>query len=244
MLKEYLGSSNRALIPFLDWGYILVWITACVVFFLGIIFILAPMPFIIRSRRGLTSIIIYFGSLGLAYMFLEISILQQFIRYLYDPVFSASVVIGSFLVYSGIGSLIAGNAGSVKAKHIFGAVLVIGLAGIIFITADRWLHNVLAGLPLWLRMLSCSLLIAPLAIPMGILFPSGLSALATERGDFIAWAWSINGFFSVIGSSATVLIAISWGFKSIILIAVSLYIVAAFTFTRLLRIVPSLGKGD
>jgi hypothetical protein len=40
-------------------------------------------------------------------MFLEISLLQQFIRYLYDPIFSASVVIGSFLVYSGIGSLIA-----------------------------------------------------------------------------------------------------------------------------------------
>ena len=121
MLKEYLSSSNRALIPFLDWGYILVWITACVVFFLGIIFILAPVPFIIRSRRGLTSIIIYFGSLGLAYMFLEISILQQFIRYLYDPVFSASVVIGSFLVYSGIGSLIAGNVSLSKIEtHILG----------------------------------------------------------------------------------------------------------------------------
>jgi len=244
MLKEYLGSSNRALIPFLDWGYILVWITACVVFFLGIIFILAPMPFIIPSYRGLTSIIIYFGSLGLAYMFLEISLLQQFIRYLYDPIFSASVVIGSFLVYSGIGSLIAGNVSPIKSRHIFWSVLAIGLGGIIFITADRWLHDVLAGLPLSLRMLFCSLLIAPLAIPMGIPFPSGLSALATGRGSLIPWAWSINGFFSVIGSSATVLIAISWGFKSIILIAVLLYIIAAFTFARLLRIVPSFGEMD
>jgi hypothetical protein len=200
------------------------------------------MLFIIPSYRSLTSIIIYFGSLGLAYMFLEISILQQFIRYLYDPIFSASVVIGSFLVYSGIGSLIAGNVRPIKARHIFWSVLAIGLVCIIFITADRWLHNILAGLPLWLRMISCSLFIAPLAIPMGIPFPSGLSALATERGGFIAWAWSINGFFSVIGSSATVLIAISWGFKSIILIAVSLYIVAAFLFARLLRIVPSLGE--
>lgn len=244
MLKEYLGSSNRALIPFLDWGYILVWITACVVFLLGIIFILAPMPFIIPSYRGLTSIIIYFGSLGLAYMFLEISLLQQFIRYLYDPIFSASVVIGSFLVYSGIGSLIAGNVSPIKSRHIFWSVLAIGLVGIIFITADRWLHDVLAGLPLSLRMLSCSLLIAPLAIPMGIPFPSGLSALATGRGSLIPWAWSINGFFSVIGSSATVLIAISWGFKSIILIAVLLYIIAAFTFAHLSGIVPSLSERD
>ncbi|MGC9975733.1 MAG: hypothetical protein ABSC57_03295 [Syntrophales bacterium] len=244
MLKEYLSSSNRALIPFLDWGYILVWITACIVSLLGIIFILAPMPFIFPSYRGITSILVYFGSLGLAYMFLEISILQQFIRYLYDPVFSAIVVIGSFLVYSGVGSLIARNACSVKSKHIFWPVFVIGLVGVTFITANGWLHNVLAGLPLWLRMISCSLLIAPLAIPMGIPFPSGLRAFATEREAVIAWAWSINGFFSVIGSSTTVLIAISWGFKSIILIAVSLYIVAAFTFSRLLTITSSLGERD
>ena len=177
-------------------------------------------------------------------MFLEISLLQQFIRYLYDPIFSASVVIGSFLVYSGIGSLIAGNVSPIKSRYIFWSVLAIGLVGIIFITADRWLHDVLAGLPLSLRMLSCSLLIAPLAIPMGIPFPSGLSALATGRGSLIPWAWSINGFFSVIGSSATVLIAISWGFKSIILIAVLLYIIAAFTFARLSGIVPSLSERD
>ncbi|MGZ6249858.1 MAG: spermine/spermidine synthase domain-containing protein [Syntrophales bacterium] len=244
MLKEYLRSSNRALIPFLDWGYILVWITACVVFFLGMIFIVAPMPFIIPSCRGLASIISYFGSLGLAYMFLEISVLQQFIRYLYDPIFAASVVIGSFLVYSGVGSLIAENVSPIKSRHIFWSVLAIGLVCIMFITSDQWLHSILAGLPLWLRMILCSLLIAPLAIPMGIPFPSGLSALSTEGGGFIAWAWSINGFFSVIGSSATVLIAISWGFKSTMMIAVLLYAVAAFTFARLLKIVPSLGERD
>jgi hypothetical protein len=79
---------------------------------------------------------------------------------------------------------------------------------------------------------------------MGIPFPSGLSALSTERGGFVSWAWGINGFFSVIGSSATVLIAISWGFKSTMLIAVLLYAVAAFTFAGLLKIVPSLGERD
>jgi spermidine synthase len=233
MVKEYLNSYNRNLIPFLDWGYILVWITACILFLLGIAFILAPMPFVLSSREGLISLLIYFGSLGMAYMFLEISILQRFIRYLYDPIFSASVVIGSFLVYSGIGSLIAGKCRPVKSKHIFWSVFIIGLAGFVFLTADRWLQDALSGFPLWLRMLSCSLLIAPLAVPMGILFPSGLSELAAEREVLIPWAWSINGFFSVTGSASTVLIAIGWGFKSIIVIAVLLYILSAFMFTRL-----------
>jgi spermidine synthase len=268
MVKDYLRSSNRVLIPFLDWGYILVWISAGILFLVGMIFILAPMPFVLPSQKGLLSILIYFGSLGMAYMFLEISLLQQFIRYLYDPIFSASVVIGSFLVYSGIGSLIAGKlklpahraglpgketmltlhplspptrrglrdvlpVSPFKSKHIFWSVLIIGITGLIFLTADRWLQSILSGFPLWLRMISCSLIIAPLAIPMGIFFPSGLSELTAGREGLIPWAWSINGFFSVIGSSTTVLIAITCGFKSIILIAVVLYMLSAFMFTRL-----------
>ena len=76
-------------------------------------------------------------------------------------------------------------------------------------------------------------IIAPLAIPMGIPFPSGLSELAAAREGLIPWAWSINGFFSVIGSSTIVLIAMTCGFKSIILMAVMLYILSAFMFTRL-----------
>ena len=235
MVKEYLSSSNRAFIPFLDWSYILVLITACILFILGMIFILAPLLRTIPSRRGLMSVLIYFGSLGIAYMFLEISIMQQFIRYLYDPVFSASIVIGSFLVYSGIGSVIAGNARLLKSRYVFLSVLIIGIAGLMLLSLDRWLEQVIAGFPLWLRMISCSALIAPLAIPMGIPFPSGLSRLAAEREALIPWAWSINGFFSVTGSSAAVLIAIGYGFKSIIVIAVALYILSAFTFVRLSR---------
>jgi hypothetical protein len=201
-------------------------------------FILAPVLFALPSRKGLISVLVYFGSLGIAYMFLEISILQQFIRYLYDPVFSASIVIGSFLVYSGIGSVIAGKVSPLKSKHIFWTVLLIGIAGLMFLSFDRWLQQAISGFPMWLRMLSCSALIAPLAIPMGIPFPSGLSTLTAEREALIPWAWSINGFFSVIGSSATVLIAIGYGFKSIIVIAVVLYILSAFTFIRLRKNVP------
>jgi hypothetical protein len=73
---------------------------------------------------------------------------------------------------------------------------------------------------------------------MGIPFPSGLSTLAAEREALIPWAWSINGFFSVTGSSAAVLIAMGYGFKSIIVIAVVLYILSAFMFIKLKRTVP------
>jgi hypothetical protein len=178
-------------------------------------------------------VFIYFGALGMAYMFLEMSILQQFIRYLYDPVFSASVVIGSFLMYSGIGSLLAGRIGRVTSRHIWGCISCIGVMVIVFSTLDWWLQDVLAGLSLWIRMFVCSLLILPLAIPMGIPFPSGISELRERGEEIIPWAWGINGFFSVMGSSATVLVAIGWGFRSLLFAALTLYILSAVMFIRL-----------
>jgi len=233
MLKRYLGAFGRQWIPFMDWGYILVFITAAILFLLGMVFILAPIRLIRRPSGGLVPVFIYFGALGMAYMFLEMSILQQFIRYLYDPVFSASVVIGSFLVYSGIGSLLAGRISKVTSRHIWGCISCIGVMIIVFSTLDWWLQDVLAGLSLWIRMFVCSSLIFPLAIPMGIPFPSGLTELKGRGEEIIPWAWGINGFFSVMGSSATVLVAIGWGFRSVLFAALTLYILSAVMFIRL-----------
>ena len=233
MLMQYMRSLDRDWIPFMDWGYILVWMAVFILFLFGMVFILIPIPLALRSSKGLTATFLYFGAIGLAYMFLEMSMMQQFIRYLYDPVFSASVVIGSFLVYSGIGSLLAGKVGQMKAAHIVLSVLFIVFMGVVLLTSDRWLQDALAGVSLWKRMVACSLLIAPLAIPMGIPFPSGLSTLTGDGGTLIPWAWGINGFFSVMGSSATVLIAIAWGFKSVMVLALMLYLFAALVFPRL-----------
>ncbi len=233
LMSEYARSWDRALIPFMDWGYVLVWISAVILMVLGMVLIFAPIPFVLSSTTGLATVFVYFGALGTAYMFLEISLLQQFIRYLYDPVFSASVVIGSFLVYSGIGSLLAGKIRPLTKKHLWGAVCLIGVMGIVFITSDSWLQNILSECSLWVRMLICSAIIAPLAIPMGFPFPSGLSVLTPHRETLIPWAWGINGFFSVIGSATTLLIAIGFGFKPVICLSVLLYFLVAVTFRRL-----------
>jgi hypothetical protein len=65
---------------------------------------------------------------------------------------------------------------------------------------------------------------------MGIPFPSGLNQLRRTQEGLIPWAWGINGFFSVIGSSIAVLIAIEYGFKSVIVSALALYIICGFLY--------------
>ena len=53
-----------------------------------------------------------------------------------------------------------------------------------------------------IKALVCLLLIAPLAIPMGMPFPLGLAELNTRAPGLIPWAWGINGCATVISQSA------------------------------------------
>jgi hypothetical protein len=177
--------------------------------------------------------LLYFGSLGLAYMFIEMSFLQQFIRYLFDPVYSALVVIGSFLVYSGIGSALAGRLREVRTVHVAASVTLIILSATLFMFFDPVLGSYVPLLPLWARCILCSLLIAPLAVPMGVPFPYGLHLLGKRKPGLLPWAWGVNGFFSVIGAAGTILVAISFGFRAAVAVALALYVLAAFLSRRL-----------
>jgi spermidine synthase len=231
LLKRYVSPGGRSIIPYMDWGYILVWTSLFILVVFSMVFILLPIRILRGSPKDTFCVFVYFGSLGLAYIFLEISFLQQFIRYLYDPVFSATVVICSFLVYSGVGSLIGEKIWRPHSRYmLFLSLLFIVAIGIIYVGSDLLLHHALSGLSLSLRMLICSILIAPLAIPMGIPFPAGLSRLEQVHEDIVPWAWGINGFFSVIGASSAVLIAIGFGFKVVIICALSLYMTAGIVY--------------
>lgn len=232
LLKRYVSPGGRSVIPYMDWGYVLVWVSFFILVVFSIVFILLPLRILRGSPKDTFCVFVYFGSLGLAYMFLEISFLQQFIRYLYDPVFSATVVICSFLVYSGVGSLLGEKIWRPHSRYmIVFSILFIVVIGIIYVGSDLFLHRALSGLSLPFRMVICTILIAPLAIPMGLPFPAGLSRLEQIDENLVPWAWGINGFFSVTGSSLAVLIAIGFGFKVVIICALSLYMVAGIVYS-------------
>ena len=75
------------------------------------------------------------------------------------------------------------------------------------------------------------LLIAPLAMCMGVPFPTGMRRLAATCEDAIPWAWAINGFASVVGAVLATLLAIHLGFAAVILLAVLIYAVACVALT-------------
>ena len=73
-------------------------------------------------------------------------------------------------------------------------------------------------------------LIAPLAFCMGMPFPLALSRIAAHRPDLVPWAWGINGCASVLSAILATLLAMSFGFRAVVLIALALYLLAAATF--------------
>jgi hypothetical protein len=80
-------------------------------------------------------------------------------------------------------------------------------------------------------------LVAPLAVAMGMPFPLGLRSLHGVDVGFIPWAWAINGCASVVSAVLAVVLAMQFGFTAVILIAATFYCFAALIGWR------GLGRG-
>jgi NADH:ubiquinone oxidoreductase subunit H len=55
------------------------------------------------------------------------------------------------------------------------------------------------------------------------------AAAAPDRPELIAWGWAVNGFFSVLGSMLSTLVAMSYGFRMLLLLALCAYVLAVVT---------------
>jgi hypothetical protein len=78
--------------------------------------------------------------------------------------------------------------------------------------------------------------LAPLGVCLGMFMPLGLDRVVslTDHGEeYVAWAWAVNGFFSVIGSVLTTILSMAVGFRAVQYAALGIYAVAVFAFTRL-----------
>jgi L-cystine uptake protein TcyP (sodium:dicarboxylate symporter family) len=82
------------------------------------------------------------------------------------------------------------------------------------------------------RILVSFCLIAPLAFFMGMPFPLALSRVWWGARDLVPWAWGVNGCASVLSAILATLIAMTFGFSTVVLAASLLYAAAAAVFHR------------
>src|SRR4029079_1764405 len=84
----------------------------------------------------------------------------------------------------------------------------------------------LVSLALPLRIAIAVVLMAPLAMVMGMPMPSGIRLLARSAPEIIPWAWGVNGATSVMGSVAALVIALLTGFNQALIVGSMLYLLA------------------
>jgi len=236
-LPEILALYGRGGVPLLDTGYLILVATLAQAVVASLVLILVPLAFLRRAAASASSaaqrwrVLIYFGALGLAFLFLEIAFIQKFILFLHHPLYAVAVVLTAFLLFAGAGSFysqrVAGSTGTVTLP-----VVAIALASLISLFALDSLFAPLLGLPDSLRILVAVLLIGPLAFFMGVPFPLGLSRLARTSPQLIPWAWGINGCASVISAVLATLLAMHFGFTTVVVSAVLLYGIAAASLPR------------
>jgi hypothetical protein len=227
-----LGSIGTTWQPFGGAGYLVIIIIFIIALILSNGLILLPMIF--RKRTGSASRLgrlpIYFGLIGLAFMLVEMPLIQRFILYLDQPSFAMAAVLFSILLFSGIGS----HYGSQKLTLPKALSSLVGLL-IVYIFLLPRLLSLSLGLPLALRLLITIVLIAPVGFLMGIPFPAGLSQIRTikeqnpDAGDWmISYVWGVNGASSVIATILASLISLSCGFNLTFVAGTFCYLLAFF----------------
>ncbi len=215
-------------IPFLELGYFIVLISFGQMVVVAILLILLPLLRLgLPGRSGLKRWTIpFFSGLGLGYMFFEIMLIHELVLFFGHPIFAAAAGISSLLIFSGLGSLISGRLLPVRSSHSIAAALVAFILLLYLFILPPLLQLALT-LPLIWKILFFLLLIGPPAMAMGMPFPLGLARLAKHSKSQAAWAWSINGCVSVVSTGLAAIIAVEFGFSSVMLIACAAYGLAA-----------------
>ena len=93
------------------------------------------------------------------------------------------------------------------------------------------LFDAFVSLSLILRIIITIILLAPLAFFMGMPFPTGISMLKNDDSRMVGISWAVNGFFSVIGTVITMILAMVFRFKIIFFIAGVFYLIALLFMT-------------
>jgi len=222
--------------PLVEWGNLIIFVTFIQGIIFSIIFIFLPLilkRFPATKRKAKVPFLLYFASLGLGYMLLEISFIQKFILYLTNPSYSTSIIIFSFLFFSGLGSFYSKK----MEKNYIGSLKIIILTLCVILLLYQiilpHIFNTTLKYSLLVRILITIGLIFPLGFLMGMPFPLGIRLVSSinqgkEKG-LIPWLWATNSFCSIIASVSAVIIALFFGFRVVATLAILAYLFGFFS---------------
>jgi hypothetical protein len=216
-------------------GHLILLVTTVVVALLGALFILAPaVRGLARGerRRGDRATLCFFACLGMAYALVEMVLVQKLTLYLGNPVYALAVVLCAMLAFSGVGSLFSSAPARRGTRGVVLVASAVAVALALYRLALGPALDATLAQALPLRIALALVLLAPPALLMGMPFPAAVALLGDERRDLIVRGWVLNGYFSVLGACAAMVLSISFGFGAVLLVGAALYALAAFVLAR------------
>ncbi len=232
---------NASLLHGIPMDQVHLWITAGASLIFAVLFIFLPLKFSrIGREEGATALplLAYFSCLGAGFITLELVFIQKFMQLIGSPLYTYSTVIFTMLLGAGIGSAASERLGINSYRRWvfpFIAIIAVGLALVLLYPT---LAKAGLALPLGGRIAVAALMIFPLGFFLGMPFPLGILAIERQPRGAIAWAWGMNGLFTVIGGLASVFASLEWGFNITTLLALALYGGALAVFKKMRDIAP------
>jgi spermidine synthase len=208
--------------------------------FLAGAFILLPLRFSEVGKSKWPSMyvsLLYFSCLGAGFIIIEFVFIQIFMKLIGSPLYTSSIVIFILLFSAGIGSFATSKLNITPANRWQLPFLGILATVLLLLLIYPFVFNFFLASPLFIRILVACMLIFPLGFFLGMPFPLGILTLEHLPRGAVAWAWGMNGLFTVVGALASVFLSITWGFQVTLLIASFQYVVALLAFARI-RSVP------
>jgi hypothetical protein len=232
---QVIAEFGKAWQPFGGAGYFVIVALLVLAILLAVVLILLPVAITKRAMRKTQYAarstfplrnLVYFGLLGLAFLFVEIPLLQRFILYLGNPAYAFTAVVFSLLFFSGVGSRLSDR---IPVRPSLAVLIILILLAPALLPR---LFTLTLGLPLTIRLGLTALVLSPLGLLMGVPFPAGIRLIKREqvRGReneaqdaSIPWIWAVNGAASVVASILSALLALTFGFSWVLRIGALCY---------------------
>lgn len=181
---------------------------------IGITLPLNLLPYLKRGTKLRPVPWLYFFAIGVAFMAVEVVLIQRYALFIGASLYSIATVLLTLLAAAGLGSRFSSRVTDQAA--FLGIVAWLLLEVFLF----RSVTGALASLPLAGRILVTALLLLPLGFLMGMPFPKAVLRV----GDLVDWGFAVNGAASVLGATAAVMIAFTYGFSVALLGAAAVYL--------------------
>ena len=169
--------------------------------------------------------LVYFSGLGLGFILMEMALLQKYQLYLGQPIYTYAIILGSLLVFTGIGSLMCNYFSHSEKKLLTYLLPVICVVFFLYYKFIPVLFDATLSYDLSIRLLIASASLLPLGVLLGMPFSTGMAFLR-DQTRLIPLAWGVNSFFTVIGAILSILIGMTFGFSWVIFIAACCYLIS------------------